>query len=119
MDVQTLPESVQQLFSQARTNFDQALLYQEQGNTQIAKQRAETAMKLLAQVAEATSGYAKDQQMLLEMLAKGYTGFTRTETEETDYKYANGKNICNYRYKHDSYERAEVKKKTIRMEVIK
>lgn len=119
MDVQTFPDSVKKLFEEARTNFDQALQYQEQGNHHYAKQRAEAAMRLLAQVAEATSGYAKDQQLLLEMIAKGYTGFARTETEESSYQYADGKHICNYRYKHDSRESVQVKKKTIRMEVIK
>ena len=87
MEIQTFPESVQRLFEQARTNFDQALLYQEQGNPQAAKQRAEAAMKLLAQVAEASSGYAKDQEMLLQMLAQGHKGSCaprlRTETEGT------------------------------------
>lgn len=119
MDIQTFPESVKRLFEEARTNFDQALIYQEQGDQQRAKQRAESAMKLLSKVAEASSGYAKDQELLLQMLAQGYTGFVRSETEEETNNNAWGSHICNYRYKHESREGAKVTTRTIRMEVIK
>lgn len=119
MDIQTYPESVRRLFDEARTNFDQAIISQEQGNHQQAKQRAEAAMKLLAKVAEAASGYAKDQELLLQMLAQGHTGFVRTETEDERTEHTNGDHICNYRYKHRSRESVKVTTTTVRMEVIK
>ena len=118
MEIQTFPESVQRLFEQARTNFDQALLYQEQGNPQAAKQRAEAAMKLLAQVAEASSGYAKDQEMLLQMLAQGHKGFLRTEIENRDRGHTTARHILGIRYAHETWQHKDVTTTTTRMEVI-